>query len=116
MVIVPAIEGFRISLTDWDGIYSIPNFIGFDNYQRFLSDPDFFECLWTTLKMAVIVILAQNIVAIFTAIMLTRDRVVNTIARAVFFIPTLLTMIVVGLVFSYVFSPTFGPINLIAET
>lgn len=41
MVIVPAIEGFRISLTDWDGIYSIPNFIGFDNYQRFLSDPDF---------------------------------------------------------------------------
>ena len=115
MVIVPAIEGFRISLTDWDGIYSIPNFIGFDNYQRFLSDPDFFECLWTTLKMAVIVILAQNIVAIFTAIMLTRDRVVNTIARAVFFIPTLLTMIVVGLVFSYVFVTTFGPINLIAE-
>ncbi|MBU9726255.1 carbohydrate ABC transporter permease [Diplocloster modestus] len=116
IIIIPAIEGFRISLTDWDGVYSIPNFIGFDNYKKFLMDDGFYKSLWVTLRFAVVIIVVQNGLSIFLAIMLSKDRVINSIARSVFFIPTLLTMIVIGLIFSYIFSPTFGPINQLAKS
>ncbi len=116
MIIIPAIDGFRISLTDWDGVFSVPNYIGFRNYKKFFSDPGFYSSLWITIKMAVLTVALQNILGLFTALMLQRDTKLNVGLRALFFIPTLLTMIVVGLIFSYVFSPIYGPINQIGET
>ena len=79
-------------------------------------DDGFYKSLWVTLRFAVVIIVVQNGLSIFLAIMLSKDRVINSIARSVFFIPTLLTMIVIGLIFSYIFSPTFGPINQLAKS
>lgn len=115
MIIIPAIEGFRLSFTDWDGIYSIPNYIGLANYKKFLTDPDFYESIWITFKMAIFVIVIQNAVGLMTAVALSKESKVTAAIRTVFFIPTLLTMMVVGLVFSYIFSPSYSPINAIGE-
>ncbi len=115
MIIVPAIEGFRLSFTDWDGIYSIPNYIGLANYKKFLTDPDFYESIWITFKMAILVIVIQNVVGLGTALALSKENRLTTSLRTVFFIPTLLTMMVVGLVFSYMFSPMYSPLNQLGE-
>ena len=90
MIIVPAIDGFRISLTDWDGVFSTPNYIGFSNYKKFFTDPSFSNSLWITIKMAVLTVVLQNVLGLFTALMLQRDTKLNTALRALFFIPTLL--------------------------
>lgn len=115
MIIIPAIEGFRLSFTDWDGIYSVPNYIGLANYKKFLTDPDFYESIWITFKMAILVIVIQNVVGLMTALALSKESKITAMIRTVFFIPTLLTMMVVGLVFSYIFSPSYSPINAIGE-
>ncbi len=115
VIVIPMLEGLRISFTDWDGIYSVPNYVGFDNYIRFFKNPDFYNVLLVTVKMGVIIIFLQNAFSIFLAIMLQKNSLLNSSLRSLFFIPGLLTTIVIGLIFSYIFSSSFGIINLLAD-
>ena len=44
----PLVWSANISLTDWDGLNEIKNFVGLDNYSQLLSDPEFQQSIKVT--------------------------------------------------------------------
>lgn len=110
---VPAIRGLFISFTDWD-LLTPPEVIGLANYQRLLTDVDFWKALWVTLNYVVINIFIQTALAILIAVLM--DRLTKSIfVRGVLILPYLFSNVVVALLWLWMLDPTLGIVNVFLE-
>ncbi|UHA75802.1 sugar ABC transporter permease [Paenibacillus sp. 481] len=111
-MIYPIFHGLYYSFTDWSGGSETKNFVGFDNYKELLSDPimgraiinDYFLVFW---KVVGIIGLG-----VFFAVALTRFRLRGTgFFRSVFFIPNVLSVVVIGVLWNFIYNPSIGFLN-----
>ncbi|THG32660.1 sugar ABC transporter permease [Glaciibacter flavus] len=111
--IVPAVAVFLISFTDIRGLPGIPvNWVGLDNYERFFSAARIgynVNALKNTLIYAVVSTVAINALGLAIAVLLNQKLRGKTFARAVVFLPTILGVTVIGLIWSLFFNPSAGP-------
>lgn len=110
--IVPSVATAVISLTNYTGVPGIPaNFVGIQNYiQAFSIDwPGVAGSLVDTLIFAVAVTVLQNVIALLMAEMLRRRMPGVAFFRALIFLPAVLGVTVVGLVWALIFNPSGGP-------
>src|SRR5690606_37646620 len=112
----PAVMGLWISLHDWDYMLEAKPFVGFDNYLvLFDSSSAAFEMFWNGMRATGIFTVASVpfLVAIplGLAILLNRRFPGRTFFRAVFFMPYVLGVAVVGLLFRFVLDPNIGIVN-----
>ena len=106
---VPAVRGLLISFTDWD-LLTPANPVGLANYQRLITDGDFWRSLLVTLGYVVINISIQTVLAILIAVLM--DRVAKSIVvRGILILPYLLSNVVVGLLWLWMLDPTLGIVN-----
>lgn len=59
---IPSITGFWYSLTDWNGISAVYNYVGLKNFQTLLADNQFWASTWFTLRFALCVVLLTNLI------------------------------------------------------
>jgi ABC-type sugar transport system permease subunit len=100
------------SLFDWDGISVTKQFVGLSNYWNVIAhDPVF----WTSFAQAgYITLLAlafQNALALFLAIAVNRELPGGSLYRTIFFLPPILSEIVVGLIWFWIYDGNFGIFN-----
>jgi ABC-type sugar transport system permease subunit len=111
--IIPAIGIFVISFTDIRSLPFLPtHWVGLDNYRTFFSSAQIaynLHALKNTFVFAIAVTLFQNVLALLIAVLLNQRLRGRNFARAVVFMPTILGVTVVGLIFSLVFNPSGGP-------
>lgn len=107
----PFIRTFMISFTDWDGIASSFTFVGFDNYEKIFSDALWWKSIRNGLFFAVTAITMMNGVALTLAIAVDRNIRGKDFYRAVFYVPTILSGVVVAIIWKWLFQPVGGPIN-----
>jgi raffinose/stachyose/melibiose transport system permease protein len=101
--ILPVIGGVYISLTNWDITKPIIKFIGFANYGVMFEDTDFVLAIKNTMVFTVAIVTLRNILALFLAIVLTQGLKTTTYLRTVFYIPPVLSYVVVGIMFTAIF-------------
>jgi raffinose/stachyose/melibiose transport system permease protein len=101
--ILPVIGGVYISLTNWDITKPVIRFIGLANYQVMFEDTDFVLAIKNTLVFTVAIVTLRNILALFLAIILTQGLRTTTYLRTVFYIPPVLSYVVVGIMFTAIF-------------
>jgi len=109
-VIGPMIYSFYLSLTRWDG-FSAPQFIGFSNFTRLFQDPVFYTSLWNNLEWIAAFMTIPIVMGLFIAMSLNRDIPGSKAFKAGFFAPMVLSLVVSGLVWSWLYNPGFGLIN-----
>lgn len=111
--LVPAVGILVISFTDIRSLPFLPtHWVGLDNYRTFFSSAQLAyntKALKNTFEFAISVTLIQNVVALFIAVLLNQALKGRTFARAVVFLPTILGVTVIGLIFSLIFNPSGGP-------
>ena len=73
-------------------------FIGFTNYVRLLADPNFRQAFLNTLLFAVLVVPFQTAIALMLAVLINSKLPARNIFRGIFFLPTVITMVVVCVV------------------
>ncbi|RDC69869.1 sugar ABC transporter permease [Rhodovulum sp. 12E13] len=112
-VIFPIVESFQISFYRWDGLGE-PQFIGLENYGELGSDPAFETSLWNNLKWLVLYLLAIP-GGLFIALFLNQTVTGIRIYKSLFFFPFVISQVVVGLVFTWFYDPTFGLLNTMLE-
>jgi raffinose/stachyose/melibiose transport system permease protein len=115
IVTIPMIQNIGYSFTEWDGVLSVPKFVGIDNYKTLLTESAFYKALIVTFKFTIIVLIFQQAAAIFLAVMVEKNSRVNSFLRSLFFIPSLLTTVVVGLIFSYILNVNMGILSFLLE-
>ncbi|KPP88084.1 MAG: ABC-type galactose uptake system permease component [Rhodobacteraceae bacterium HLUCCA08] len=112
-VILPIFQSFNISLYEWDGLGQ-PAFIGLDNYRELASDRAFEVSLWNNLKW-LLLYLAAIPGGLFIALFLNQTVAGIRIYKSLFFFPFVISQVVVGLVFTWFYDPTFGLLNALLE-
>jgi multiple sugar transport system permease protein len=109
-VIGPMFYTFYLSLTDWDGL-STPNFIGWRNYQKLFRDPVFFISLKNNLKWVISFITIPVVLGLALAMALNRAIPLEKFFKASFYSPLVLSLVVCGLIWSWMYHPASGLIN-----
>lgn len=107
VVIVPFIYGVYLTLTDWNGVSKVKNFIGLANFAGVLKDAQFWSSLVLTFKYVIAVVVLVNVLAFAIAYLLTRGIKGQNFFRAGFFTPNLIGGIVLGYIWQFVFSRVF---------
>lgn len=115
-LILPLILAIRYSLTTWDGMSPEKPFVGFQNYIDLWKDSDFRNAWWFTIRFTIWNTIIQNIGALLLAVILDAGIRAKKIYRAVFFIPCLISALVVGFVWMKMFSNVLPALNDILGT
>lgn len=106
--LIPTIIGLGYSFTDWNGISSKLNFIGFTNYIKvFTGDPEFINAFVFTAKFAVVSVISVNAVGFVLALIVTQGFKGSNFLRAVFFMPNLIGGILLGFTWQFIFTKVF---------
>ena len=107
VVIVPFLYGVYLTLTDWNGVADVKNFVGFKNFGGVVKDAQFWTSLLLTFKYVIFVVIIVNVLAFGIAYLLTRGIKGENFFRAGFFTPNLIGGIVLGYIWQFVFSRVF---------
>ena len=110
-LIIPLFLSFRYSLTDWDGMTAKKTFVGIQNYIKLFKDKEFLESWWFTIKFTIGNTIIQNVLALLFAVALDSGIRFQKLYRAAFFVPCLISAIVVGFVWLKMFSNVLPAIN-----
>lgn len=108
-VFVPAVRGIYLSFTNSD-LLTRSDFIGMANYQKLFADAQFWSSLKITLQYVILNIPLQTILALTLAILMTRLTKSNLL-RGIIFLPYLLPMVMVTMVWLTILDYEFGPLN-----
>jgi multiple sugar transport system permease protein len=108
---VPAVRGVAISFTNWD-LLRPPQFVGTDNYQRLITDGEFWQSLLVTTYYVLLNIPVQTFLALGLAVMM--DRLTKSVLlRGVLILPWLMPNVVVALIWLWMLDPSLGVVNQI---
>ncbi|MGV7118711.1 sugar ABC transporter permease [Paenibacillus kyungheensis] len=104
---LPAIQGIFYSFTNWNGFGKEYDFVGIRNYVSLFTDNVVGEAYWFTIKYAVVVTIFINIFSLLIAVGLNSRIKFRNFFRGVYFLPNILSVLIVGYIFNYLFSNVF---------
>lgn len=107
-MVYPLLDSLRLSLYNDDG-----GFVGLDNFDTLFTDPlwaeQFWNALWNNVKFFLFHMLVQNPVGLLIAVLLTAQGIRGqNIYRTAIFIPTTLSVVIVGFIWRQILSPLWG--------
>lgn len=110
--------GFPICYAIWISLSNVelgqsPIFSGTANYQRLLTDPEFWNALKLTIILYILSLGLQIIIGIWLGLLLGRSKGAQGLARAILVSPFMLPPVVVGMMAIVIFDPSFGVANWI---
>jgi multiple sugar transport system permease protein len=110
-IFYPALASLYYSFTNYD-LLSSPSFVGLDNYRfMFTKDPQFWQAMRNTIWMICVGVPLSMVVALGTAMLLTRPRRGMKAYRTILFLPTMAPPVAAALAFFVIFNPATGPVN-----
>lgn len=112
---IPLFNAFKISLYDYKGYGSMDDFIGLDNYKEVLGDKAFWESMWHTFTLIGVDLVVSITIGFLLAYVLFRGIKGKNFFNTAFFIPYLISMVVVGCIWKIIYDPTIGPLNQVLE-
>ena len=107
-VIYPLFDGFHYSLTNWDGIAKTFKYVGLNNYVTLAGDKRILEPLGNTFIFAFLTTIIMNVLGLIMAVGAERVRHGKNFFRALLFVPAVLSSIVVGYVWNFLFGNVFN--------
>lgn len=108
-VIFPIAQSIWLSFFEWDGLGE-KTFVGFGNYLELFSDEQFWVALKNNVYWMVFFMLAPPL-GLAIALFLNQKVMGIRLVKSMFFFPFVISQVVVGLVFSWFYDPSFGLFN-----
>lgn len=101
IVVVPQVENTH------------PVFVGLDNYTHLLGDKNFQVALFKTIGFVVVAVPLQLAVSLALAVLLAPQSRVNAFVRTIVFFPSMISMLIVGVIWAWLFGRNSGLINYV---
>jgi raffinose/stachyose/melibiose transport system permease protein len=115
-LLVPLLGTLALSVTDWSGINIADiEFVGLENFRALGGDDVFLQSLRHNLAFLVGSVALKTTVALALALALDQNLPFSNFFRGVYLMPTVISLVVVGIVFTLVLSPSLGLINPFLE-
>jgi ABC-type sugar transport system permease subunit len=108
--LVPMIAGLYLALLDWNGI-DPPKFVGLRNFARMFSDETIALALLHNTVYALATVFAKLTLALFLALLINQALRGRTVYRTALFMPVVMSFVVVGILWTWLYNAQFGLIN-----
>ncbi|AHG48559.1 ABC transporter (plasmid) [Rhizobium leguminosarum bv. trifolii CB782] len=109
--LLPIAATFWLSFNGSAGFNTSASFVGFDNYAKAAQDPIVWKSLaHTFLWLAYHVVMAGGL-GLLLALAVSRLRITQVFFRTAFFLPHLVSLAVVGIIWANIYDPFFGLMN-----
>ncbi|MFC4098105.1 carbohydrate ABC transporter permease [Paenibacillus xanthanilyticus] len=113
-LVYPIVEGIRLSLYQIN--YQDERFVGLDNYAALFSDPVFYKALLNTVVFVVFIVLLTVLFALFAAsAVFDKNAKYVSFIRGSYYIPVMVSMVVMSMVWSFLLNPASGLISYLAR-
>ncbi|CAA9553842.1 MAG: hypothetical protein AVDCRST_MAG19-1051 [uncultured Thermomicrobiales bacterium] len=113
-VVWPYAQAIYVSMTSWRGVSPSRPFVGLDNYRRLAEDSRFVEALSRNGQLLIVLPLVTIAISLVFAALFTQGGQAIPGAgfyRIVFFFPQVIPAVIVGILWSYVYTPNIGLLN-----
>ena len=111
-MIYPTIEVFRMSMFKWGGFSNNKVFVGLDNFKILWEDDNFYRTMQNTILLIVVVTIVTVVLAVIFAAILSTEKIRgNNLFRIIFYIPNILSIVVIAGILSAVYDPKAGLLN-----
>lgn len=101
--VLPLFIGIYYSLTNWNGISKDYNFIGFSNYIAAFQDERFTSAIWFNVTYAIMLMAGVTVLAVVLGLLLNAPIKGKSFFRTLYFFPSVVGMISIGLIFNQIF-------------
>jgi multiple sugar transport system permease protein len=108
----PLMHGFYLSLHDWHLLSPKKEFVGLANYAGVLQDDLFHKALRNTALFVAITVPLGNLLSLLVALGLNARIKGETFFKVAFYLPTILSVAVVAVLWKWLYSTEFGLLNL----
>ena len=111
-IFIPTVNVFRMSLYQMGGITNRQEFVGLANFKDLMADTGFLQSMQNTIVVIVMVMLFTIVLAILFAALLQRgDFKGKNFFRIIFYIPNILSIVVIAGIFGAIYNPNNGLLN-----
>ena len=114
-VIYPYGRSMYNSFTSWKGVSANQPFVGLDNYIRMVNDEFFWSALGHNLQYLLILPLVTIALSLFLSFMISQRIRFSKVFRVTFFFPQVISVISIGVLWSYIYHPTVGILTSILD-
>ncbi len=108
--LLPMIAGLYLAMLKWDGI-AAPEFVGLRNFARIFSDDVIGIALWHNVLYALGTVVGKIVLSLLLALLLNQALRGRVFYRTALFLPVVMSFVVVGILWSWLYSTQFGLIN-----
>jgi multiple sugar transport system permease protein len=111
-ILFPFLYSFYLSLHKWNGgVMTDITFVGLEQYSKALHNPEFWDSLRNTAYYTFGSLILHLMFGLLFAVLLNRKFVGRTFLRAAYFTPVVMSTIVVGVIWRWIYSPETGLLN-----
>lgn len=110
-MIYPFFQSIYLSFTDWNGAEPVKNFVGLENYRRLWSDKLLWRSLQHNLIWVVLGTLGPLVIGFLLAVLLSSRPKGFTLFRTAYFMPQVISPVVIAIVWGWIYNPLFGLLN-----
>lgn len=113
-MIVPTINVFKMSLYKWGGFSNNKTFVGLNNFKILFEDPKFYRSFQNSILLIAVVTIITMVFSLLFAAILSREKIKgDNFFRIIFYIPNILSVVVISAIFSAIYDPSQGLLNSI---
>ncbi|MCF7915689.1 MAG: sugar ABC transporter permease [Spirochaetaceae bacterium] len=114
-ILLPVLRTIGLSFYSWDGL-SPRNFIGMENYFQMLEDERFIGAISHNLILVVFLMVLPTLLGLLLATVIETGKVrLRKLFEVTFFIPQILSLVVVAVIWRWIYNPAFGILNELLE-
>ena len=111
-MIYPTIGVFRMSMYKWGGYTLEKTFVGLDNFKTLFQSDKFYQAFQNTVLLIIVVTICTFAFSLIFAAILTREKIKGqNFFRIIFYIPNILSIVVISAIFSAIYDTNQGLLN-----
>lgn len=107
-VLVPLVQSFQLAFYRLSGLSKSRTFVGWENFQTIFSDGVFAKALGNNLQLLVGAVVLVLLIAYPLAISAGKDTKMATMLRSIYLFPHVISLVVVGILWQFIFNPNLG--------
>jgi raffinose/stachyose/melibiose transport system permease protein len=115
-MLYPFLNTIYLSFTNWNGATVTKDFVGLSNYARMFGDQAVWKAFYNNVIWVIIGTISPVVLGLFLALLLWSGARGSLFFRTVYFLPFILPLVVVSIVWQWIFHPLFGPLNKLLDS
>ena len=115
-MLYPFLNTIYLSFTNWNGATISKDFVGPSNYVRMFGDAIVLKAFLNNVIWVIIGTISPVVIGLFLALLLWSGSRGSLIFRTIYFLPFILPLVVVAIVWQWIFHPLYGPLNKLLDS